>query len=200
MEIGFKSVAGVIAGGISLLAYLLYNLAIFRGETKPNRATWWILTVVGLLILTSYYAEGARETIWVPLAYVLGPLVIAILSIKRGQGGWTYFDKWCLAGSGISVLLWFLTSQPFIALCINIFIDFLGLLPTIKKSYEKPESEDRTAWVVEVIANAINLLAVKSWIVTLYIYPVYLVVINSVVAILLIIGRSKNRSSRSLST
>ncbi len=38
----FTVVAGWVAGVLSLVAFVPYIVAILRGETRPNRATWWI--------------------------------------------------------------------------------------------------------------------------------------------------------------
>src|SRR3989338_2992942 len=78
-----KSVLGIIAGIIALLAYVVY---IFRGKSKPNRVTWWIWAFMGLVLALSYKFSGADNTVWVPYVEFLGPLTIAILSIKYGEG------------------------------------------------------------------------------------------------------------------
>src|SRR3990167_5114886 len=142
------AVAGKVAGIVSLVAFVPYIIAILRGETKPNRATWWIWTVVGFMLGASYFSSGANHTIWVPVSYIIGPIIIATLSIKYGVGGWTRFDRYCLLGAVVSMVFWWMFNSPFIVLLINLFIDFMGALPTIRKAYYEPESEDRTAWVL----------------------------------------------------
>ena len=56
---------GFFAGLLSLAAFVPYIIAIVKGVTKPNRATWWIWTTNGLILLASYYASGAESTVWV---------------------------------------------------------------------------------------------------------------------------------------
>lgn len=176
------AIAGQVAGIVSLVAYASYVLAILRGETKPNRATWWVWTVVGLMLGSSYYYSGANHTIWVPVSYIIGPFVIAILSIKHGEGGWDRFDKYCLFGAGVSIVLWWAFSSPFIALLINLVIDLMGALPTIRKVYHEPEKEDRTAWTLFLVGNTINLFAVEMWTFTISVYPIYMFLVNGVIA------------------
>ncbi len=76
---------GIIAGSLSFLAYLLYVVDMIRGRCRPNRMTWWTLTVIGLMVAISYYASGARQTMWVALAYVAGPLIVSLLSFRYGR-------------------------------------------------------------------------------------------------------------------
>lgn len=180
-----KFVAGVLSGIVATAAFVLYLRATFRGPTKPNRATWWILTVVGLMLAGSYHSLGARHTIWLAVSYALCPLVTAIVSLKHGEGGWTQFDRACLIVAGISAVLWWLCHSPLVALLINLFIDFVGLLPTIRKSYERPASENRIAWLIAFLASVLNLFAVERWEFAIAVYPLYMALGNGVIAVLL---------------
>ncbi len=179
------SLIGQIAGLISFSAYVLYIVSTLKKETKPNRATWWILTLVGVMIAASYYAEGARDTMWVALSYVVGPFIIALLSLKYGEGTWERLDKICLAVAIVSAFLWYVFNSAFIALMSNIAMDFVGLIPTIKKSWLRPGGEDRVAWGLESGASVLNLLAVQTWTFAIAFYPLYLAVLNTLITVLL---------------
>jgi hypothetical protein len=73
---------GIIAGCISALACIPYFISIIRGKTKPNRATWWIWSWLGVLLFFSYKASGATDTLWVALVYMITPLITALLSLN----------------------------------------------------------------------------------------------------------------------
>ncbi|MDO8594965.1 MAG: hypothetical protein Q7R93_05675 [bacterium] len=178
-------ITGIAAGILSFAAYLLYIVATLRGTTKPNRATWWILTLVGSLIAASYYSGGARNTIWIALSYVLGPAIIAVLSLWYGEGKWDRLDKVCLTGALISGAVWYFSESSLVALLTNILIDFLGLLPTVKKSYLRPTGEDRPAWTLECMASTLNIFAIERWAFAIAFYPLYLLLINGTVTFFL---------------
>lgn len=180
---------GEIAGLLSFSAYIIYIISIFKGSTKPSRSTWWILTLVGGLILWSSYSLGLYESLWIQVAYVVGPFILAILSIKYGSGdGLTTLDKVCLAGALISALLWIIFNSPLIGLLGSIIVDFIGLIPTFGKSILKPEEEDPNAWLLETVSSLINICAITSWF-TLehkdWIYALYLALVNGSLTILL---------------
>lgn len=180
-----KMIIGYVAGIVSFLAYLLYIFTTIQGKTKPHRVTWWVLTLIGVMIALSFHASGARETIWIAISYILGPGITAILSIKYGEGGWEKLDIFCLVGALISAVVWYLSNSPALVLGINLLMDLLGLIPTIKKSYLRPEGEDRLAWTLECVASAINIGAITKWSFALTLYPFYLLVVNSIIALLL---------------
>jgi|SRR3989344_1728524 len=178
------AIFGVLAGSISFFAYLYYYISICNGSTKPNRATWWILFLIGSLIAVSYYKGGARDTIWFALSYVIGPLIAALLSLKYGEGKWSRVDKICLTGAIVSIPFWFI-APPLTVLIINISVDFLGMIPTVWKSYRRPESENRWSWALTLLSSMLNIMAIEAWEFEISIYPVYMLGINGLVTTLL---------------
>jgi hypothetical protein len=168
-----RSVLGLLAGVLSLLAFVPYILSILRGQTRPNRATWWVWTVCNGVLFASYYAAGERRSAWVPMSYTASSLFVALLSIKRGEGGLSKFDRGCVLGSAVGLALWGLSGSPITALAVNIGVDFAGALPTIRKTYLDPRSESLLAWALFLAANAVNLFAVETWSSPSVALPVY---------------------------
>lgn len=179
-------IIGKLAGLLSFAAFILYYISIVQGRSRPNRVTWIILTVVGILILASYYASGARNTLWIPVAYTIGPLIVALLALKYGEGGASRLDSFCLIGCVVSIILWIVTDSPLVTLLINIGIDFLGMVPTLVKSFVDPWSEDLLAWSVTVFSNFLNIVAIERWEFSIVVYPIYMVLVNGFVVLFLL--------------
>ncbi|NJL86605.1 MAG: hypothetical protein HC886_12485 [Leptolyngbyaceae cyanobacterium SM1_1_3] len=47
----WQMLLGLVAGGIYVLGFIPYLVAIYQGKTRPNRATWWIWVAVGLILV-----------------------------------------------------------------------------------------------------------------------------------------------------
>lgn len=185
----WKIIAGIFAGIFSLLGFVPYIITIYQGKTSPNRASWSIWASLGIVLAVSNYSAGARETMWLLTAYAVCQITIAVLSLKYGEGGWNAFDGTCLLGAFISIILWQLFDSPLIAITISIAIDSLGALPTIKKSYLQPETEDLFSWMMFWMAGTLNICALAQWSVELSAQPVYLFTFNSIVVSLLLIPK-----------
>ena len=125
-------IAGITAGIFSLTAYVPYILSIVRKETRPNRASWIIWLAVSAIITLSYRDAGATYAFWAPAGYTLGSTVVTILAIKYGVGGWTRFDRTCLMGAGIGLVLWRTFDSPMTALLINLLGRFSDPLVCLK--------------------------------------------------------------------
>lgn len=187
-----QQTCGIIAGILSAMAFLPYCLSIWRGPTTPSRTTWIVWMVVGIFLATSYKAGGATHSAWVTYAYVLGPFLVLCLCWKKSRMQWTTLDFVCLIGAGMGGALWAVYNSPFMALAMNILMDFLGLLPTMKKSWREPEKENRLAWTLSAISSFVNLFAITQWELALWLYPVYMLLGNgSICAILWIRKRSQ---------
>ncbi len=177
------SIAGKLAGIISLAAYAPYIRSILRKETKPNRASWIIWAIVSTIIALSYREAGASYAFLAPIGYVIGSTIVFILSIRHGVGGWTPFDRRCLIGAAISLVLWWAFNSPMSALLINLFINLLGTLPTLKKVWYQPETESKVAWSLFSLGTLINLFAIEKWIFSMAVYPVSMLFLVGMVTV-----------------
>jgi hypothetical protein len=191
----FHKACGIAAAVISVAAFVPYLISILRGKTVPSRATWIIWTAVNLLILLSYRASGAQSTLWIPVVYLCGTAIVMLLSLKYGEGGWSRLDRTCIILAGASVPAWLVFREPLVALCINIFIDFLGALPTVRKAYREPGKEDKLAWGLYLIANVVYLGAVEQWTFRIAIYPVYLFVASTTISALVFWPRKRTATA-----
>ncbi len=184
----WRTILGIFAGIFSLMGFIPYIITICQGKTKPNRVSWSIWASLGIILAISNYDANAQETMWLLISYAFCQLVIAILSFKYGKGNWNTFDQTCLLGAGVSMLLWQLFDSPAIAIFICISIDSLGALPTIRKSYFQPETEDFFSWIMFWIAGTFNVLALDKLSI-IAAQPIYLFSFNSIVTSLLILHK-----------
>lgn len=167
---------GYLAGALAALAYLVYIVDIFRLGTRPQRATWLIWSVVSILLLVGLLAKGEQQMIWVPWAFAGGSSVIFLISLWRGVGGWEKLDRICLGGAALSLVVWGLLGTPVVPILINLFVDLMGAIPTVKKVWRDPKSERNFGWIIFTAASTANLFAVKDWDIANGAYVVYMAV------------------------
>ena len=178
---------GIIAGLLSFFAYIPYIIDIIKGKTKPSRSSWWIWSLVGLIILISYHSVGAQNTIWIPLVFFICPLFIAILTIKHGEGhSLNLLDKICLIGALAGVILWFFLHSAYLALIINIAVDCLGYITTIRKTLKNPSSESKITWILFLFGSILNVFAIEKFGFSIAFYPVYMLVMDIIVVGILV--------------
>ena len=185
MNIGLHTPIGVIAGLISMAAYLPYAYEIVRGRSRPNRATWIIWSIVCGLLFASYNAAAGGASRWVPLSDALGPTLIAALAIWCGEGALSSLDLWCLTVAGVSAVGWALTGSPMVSLSVNLILDFLGAIPTFRNEVWHPRSEPALVWRTFLLSNVLNVVAIEQWCWRSAAYPVYAVLVSGFVCALI---------------
>ena len=180
----FSLIFGVTAGVISLLAIIPYISSILQGRTKPNRISWLIWSFAATSLAFSYYYSGATTTVWLAVSGAVMAVSVFILSLKYGVGGYGILDIFCLLGSILGLIVWACTKNPTAALYINILVDLLAFLPTVKKTWLYPTSESRLSWNLATLANACNVLALTRWELRIVLFPIYNLILNATVALL----------------
>jgi hypothetical protein len=122
--------------------------------------------------LASYYFSGARTTIWVPFVYATATSAVLLVIFRHGYYRVGLLDKILIAVAVLSIPAWIIFHSPFVALVINIGIDVAAIVPTALKAYQKPLSEDKTAWALFILADLVNIAAISQWSLRIALYPV----------------------------
>jgi hypothetical protein len=174
---------GVIGGVCSLAGYVPYARKIIKGKSVPKRASWFVWTLSGGLMVLSYWQLGARTTIWVPLAYVIGSAFITILAYTHGKPGWGVLDKVALVAAIISSARWIYFDQPIVALVLTVTIGLVSYIPNIINLFKnKVKSQDLNLedWTLFFLGSLLNLIAISSWRPVISIIPILLFIMNGI--------------------
>lgn len=103
----------------------------------------------------------------------------------------TTSDKWNLVGAAIALGLWFITSNPLWSVILITIVDFLGFVPTIRKSYMKPHEETLIHYVLAGLKFVLAIAALDSYNLTTWLYPASLVAANLLFVVMLVARRRK---------
>ena len=184
-----------VCAGVSALLILVagppYALDTLKGITKPERMTWFILSLLGVVAFVSQMGLGASWSLLFTGLDTAGSCLMLLLSLKYGGGGYSKSEIIALtiAVAGITAALLF--KQPLLSLAGVILADASGTALTVRKAFRDPGSETMVTWLAVGTAAVFGMLAVGSWSASLLLYPAYLVVANYSVSIAQLLGRSQ---------
>ncbi|MDB5164436.1 MAG: hypothetical protein JWL89_62 [Candidatus Saccharibacteria bacterium] len=176
-----KALFGWLAAILNLLATWPYIRDILRGMVKPHAyswAIWWVL------VLITSFNQIQNKGGWSSLFLVSGAVAVTlifILSLKYGFGNASRLDKVCLALAGVLVVYWITVHDTRLSTLMAVFIDAIGAIPTIIKTYKHPDTETYAPWVISSAATLAALLAVPRLDWVLIIYPIYIFVMNGTI-------------------
>ena len=175
---------GLLLNSIASIDYIIDTV---KGKVKPNRVTFFLWALAPFIAFASEVKQGVG--IQSLLAFVVGfwPLLTLLASFVNKKAVWkiTRFDIICGLLSTIGLILWLITKVGNIAIIFSIVADGLAALPTIKKSYFFPESENGRIYSSGAVYAGITLLTIKIWNFPHYAFPMYLFLVNILLATLI---------------
>lgn len=153
-----KEILSILSGGIFIWAFFPYIKAIVRKETSPRKATWLVWAMGDIIILIGMIVKGTISGFMI--AAVLGASTIFVLSLLFGEPGWNRRDRVCLSLSTLAIALWIYFGESNLGIGLSLVALYIAAWPTYVSAWEKPENEDRKAWVLFNCANLFALLAI----------------------------------------
>jgi len=150
-------------GGIGfLLAYLDYNRAVLKGDTKPNGATWAIWSSIALVSVSSYFASTGD--FWKSILSFLNILLCVftfVLALIRGKYKPLDVTDWIALGLGIiAVIVWAVfRSATYGNMLVQVSI-FIGFIPTWRSIWDNPLCEKERPWTMWSVSYALLFIVV----------------------------------------
>lgn len=161
------------------LGEVSYLIQTIQGKVQPNRTTWFLWTVAPLIIFFAQIKQGVGLHSF--LAFIVGviPLLTLIASFYNKKAYWktTRLDLFYGFLSIFGLFLWFITGVGNLAIILNIFADLIGSIPTVLKSFKKPESESAFAYGIIGAGSLITVLTIREWNFQTYGFPIYIFLI-----------------------
>lgn len=177
---------GSLATFLAIIQVIPYILSIFKGRTKPSRSSYTIWLANESVLVLSYLASGASTTLGLYIILLFNSLLIFILSLKYGVGGLKPMDLVCMSFATLAIILWVTTNNASLAVYACLASSIIGYIPTIKKSYNKPQTEDKLSWVLYVLATLFNVFAINSLNPAIFLPPLLSLVMSATVLFLLL--------------
>lgn len=180
----------IISAILILVAAPPYIIDTLKGNTKPERVTWFIFSVLGIIAFVSQLLLGASWSLVFSGLDTLASILVFSLSLKYGVGGYSKLDITALSIATIGVFMAIFAKEPTISLIGVIIADFSGMALTIKKTYLDPSSETTITWLLVGTASLFGVLSVDNLTIGILLYPVYLMIANYSVPFVQLIRKS----------
>ncbi len=181
---------GIIAGILALASAIPYIWDIIGGITKPNIVTYFVWTLLQGIAIVAQYEAGASWSIFLIIGTTLNVGIISILSIVGyGYKEYTHFDTAALVLAVIAIGVLIFTDHPVLAIILPVVADAIGALPTLIKTKKHPETEERFAWFIMIVASALGVLATEKFDTANLLYPGFLLVEAVVIFSLAFFGK-----------
>ena len=155
----------ILSVALSLLSGLSYVLATMKGQAQPNRVTWLLWAIAPIIGASAQFASGVGLSTLVVLVSGIMPLCVFLASFANRRAYWKLepFDYACGVFSLLAIILWSWTANPVTAIVFSLISDVLAAVPTIRKFYSHPETEDRRSYSLAALGNVIGLFGITQY-------------------------------------
>ena len=177
-----------LAAALSLVGAYGYIRATLRGDTSPNRVTWSIWALEGILGFIVELQQHVGLAALMTLMLGLVPLVVVAASFRNPHSVWKigFFDAFCGAISLLGLVFWALVNAPTVALVSFVVADQVAALPTIRKSWLAPTTESPWAFFLGVASTGVTLLTLQHFTTAGALFPGCILVADLIIALLVV--------------
>jgi hypothetical protein len=162
----------------SLSGGVVYVVSIFREQVRPQRITWLLWAILGMVYLLS--AIKSQGNVIYTTAALLGPLLIFLLSLKYGVGGTRRLDLGSLLVALFALVLLIFTKRPIPSILLCLFVDAIGAFLTINKILGDRGSEPRLMWLLSALGGGFALLGLHDYHLENILFPAYICILGLV--------------------
>ena len=195
----WHAIAGITAGIVQAVSIIPYIWSMIRGTTRPNIVSWSLWTLEQIIAVAALWSAGASWPIIILVAATFNTALVLVLCLfGYGYKHFGLLDGVCLVLALAALGLWYITSDPLIALVLSVAADFSATLPTIAKVWKEPGSELAWSWLMVVAAGALALIATTKLDVANLIWPIYFVLAGGVVTGLIFWRQSLHKVSNKI--
>lgn len=176
---------GYLSIALGLSAFFPYIYFIYKKQIRPHAFSYliWILTAGGLAVAQTM--SGAGSGAWLTYLYAISCAVITLLAFfYHGQRNIYKSDWACLFLALFSIVLWWYTQQLLLAILLLTFIDAIGYIPTIIKTYHHPKDESQSMFIIGLFSAGSAIAAIQIYSLNTLAYPVTIILLNLVVILL----------------
>ncbi|MDC1205528.1 hypothetical protein N8083_01630 [Candidatus Pacebacteria bacterium] len=174
----------LVGSAIAVSGSLFYLYCTIKGTVKPNRVTWFFWGLFPMIGFAAQISQGVGLVVWATFVAGFIPFLVFIAATFNLKAYWEIKKiDYIFAGIGVfSLLLWYVTQNPNLALTFAVLADFAVAVPTLLKVWNYPETETWKTYALGTVGFGIGVLSIQTWTYENYAFVIYLFLVNLLLA------------------
>jgi hypothetical protein len=171
-----RELLGAVGALIVACSAVFYAVDVVRGDTRPQRTSWGVWALVGLLGFGAAHDGGAGPGAWASGVDAVACIVTFLLSLhpRLGKAGGRRVDVLIgvVAVAGVLLWRWGPLGDGGAAL-LAVGCESVALWPTLREGWRQPGTESFVSWTVDVLGNGLCVAAIATVSVASLAYPLF---------------------------
>lgn len=171
----------LLGATVNTWGIFFYIRDTLRGQTKPNRVSWLLWSVIPIIATAAALSDGVGWAVLPVFMAGFNSLLVFGASFLNKNAYWKLgiFDYACGLLSVLALVLWAITKEPNVAIALAIIGDSLASVPTLVKSWKYPKTESAVTYTTGLFGALTSFAAMKIWGFSELAFPIYLIIIDS---------------------
>lgn len=179
MQITIHDVLGSLAVILGIAGYVFYIRGILRGEVKPHAFSWSIWGILTAVAFAAQYTEHAGPGSWVTGFTALMSFVFVAVGLRNSARELIATIDWVFFIIALATIpLWYFMGNPVWSVILITAIDTISMIPTVRKAYVDPKTENPWTYLLAGIKFIIGIIALENISLVTTLYPAALVFVN----------------------
>ncbi len=189
-SIDLKLIATSLSMLLGAAAFVPYLLSVKKDTTRPHPYTWLILCLTQATATAGLFAGHAGLISYGFLTGTAMTGIIFLLSLRHAKENIARGDNLILAAALIAMSMWWILDHHRVAIFMVSIIDFIAYIPTIRKVWRDPKSENAIAWTLFALSFLFALLALESYSLLTVPYLIAVLLADTIIATIVFSRRS----------
>lgn len=184
-----KEEIAIVAALLAVVGNVPYIYKIIRGEVQPHAYTWFVWSIVSLVIFFGQLVKGAGVGVIPTAASEVFTIIIFILSLRYGFKGITKTDTIFLVVALVGLIPWALTKDPTLSVITVVGIDLVAFIPTLRKTWAQPKTEAPILYIMNVIRHSLSLFSLEAYNIATTLHSISMITTNTLMTIFIAASR-----------
>jgi len=188
MKLAFALSAALLA----IAGNVPYVLDVLRGKVKPHAYSWFVWSIVSCVVFFGQLVKGAGVGVIATGASEIFTIIIFLLSLRYGFKGATWSDTVFLVIALLGLIPWYLTKDPTISVIVVVCIDVIAFVPTLRKTWQDPDSENPYLYISNVVRHILALFSLQAYNIATMFHSIAMITTNTSMTIFIYRQESKH--------
>ncbi len=174
-----KITIAIIAALLAIVGNVPYLRDIMKGRVQPHPYTWLVWSLVSCIIFFGQLAKGAGVGAIPTAASEVFTIIIFFFSLKYGFKNIRKIDTVFFIIALLGIIPWILTKDPTVSVIIAVGIDLVAFIPTMRKTWARPETETPVLYSMNVFRHILMLFSLQAYNIATTLHSIVMITTNT---------------------
>jgi uncharacterized membrane protein len=174
-----KITIAIIAALLAIVGNVPYLRDIMKGRVQPHPYTWLVWSLVSCIIFFGQLAKGAGVGAIPTAASEVFTIIIFFFSLKYGFKNIRKIDTVFFIIALLGIIPWILTKDPTVSVIIAVGIDLVAFIPTMRKTWARPETETPILYSMNVFRHILMLFSLQAYNIATTLHSIVMITTNT---------------------